>query len=137
MHPGSKSGLAPLGLKLDVSPALLRWMNEQLQRQEASSQLGGLFHLSTERYGAGHRGKPLVPVLRPAVGRAGSRKATRSDSAASSDLKSDAVLPLGTARCNANQVVTGEWEVRPCRCTAVCPARCILSGLLAADRVLQ
>ena len=51
MHPGSQSGLAPLGLKLDVSPALLRWMNEQLQRQEASRQLGGLLHLSTERFG--------------------------------------------------------------------------------------
>ena len=113
MHPGSQTGLAPLGLKLDVSPALLRWMNEQLQRQEASSQLGGLFHLSTERFGKAIA-KPLVPVLRPAVGRAESRQAARSDSAASSDLKPVAVLPLATARCNANQVVTGEWEVRPC-----------------------
>ncbi|KAK9845497.1 hypothetical protein WJX81_007970 [Elliptochloris bilobata] len=79
MHPGSQSALSPLGLKLDVSPALLRWMNDQLQRQEVSSQLG-------------------------------SQEAVRMDSAASSDMKPEAVLPLATARVNANQVVTGDWE---------------------------
>lgn len=108
----SGSQLAPLGLKLDLSPALLRWMNDQLQRQEASSQLGGP-STSAERFGLATRQTPNT-ALTFCGERAGLRDTRRANSSASSDLKSEAILPPSCpVRVNANQVVTGEWEVRP------------------------